>query len=104
MEATLNEMVRRGWRPPTQGDALEEFTAYGSEAQPVDPDAYMPVRRYRSFAAAPEEEEFEDDEVYVPLDQPVPSPPVGSWETPVAAATPAPDVPLVNEATLPPAN
>jgi hypothetical protein len=106
MEAMLNEMVRRGWRPPTQADALDEFTAYGSLARPVDPYAYMPVRRYGSSAPT-SEEEYEDDEIEAfPVEQPLPgsTETPQSWEAPGTTPAPTPDAPIANEATLPSAN
>ena len=46
MEAALNEMIRRGWRPPTQAEAIEAFQPYdGQGAAPLDPNAFVPVRR-----------------------------------------------------------
>lgn len=45
MEEVLDEMVRRGWRPPTQGEAiatLEDARTIGLTA--VDPNAPMPYR------------------------------------------------------------
>ena len=45
MEEVLDEMIRRGWRPPTQGEAitsLEDARTIGLTA--VDPDAPMPYR------------------------------------------------------------
>lgn len=45
MEGVLDEMIRRGWRPPTQGEAiatLEVAQTVGLAA--VDPSAPMPQR------------------------------------------------------------
>ena len=45
MEEVLDEMIRRGWRPPTQGEAiatLEDARTIGLTA--VDPNAPMPYR------------------------------------------------------------
>ncbi len=45
MEEVLDEMIRRGWRPPTQGEAiasLEDARTIGLTA--VDPGAPMPYR------------------------------------------------------------
>lgn len=43
MEEVLNVMLRRGWRPPTQGAAAALMDGAGLAA--VDPDAPMPRRR-----------------------------------------------------------
>ena len=42
MEAILDEMVRRGWRPPTQGGFLASLYSAG-DVVAVDPDAPMPL-------------------------------------------------------------
>lgn len=45
MEEVLDEMIRRGWRPPSQGEAiasLEDAHTIGLTA--VDPNAPMPYR------------------------------------------------------------
>jgi hypothetical protein len=42
MEEVLDEMLRRGWRAPTQGAAVASFDSVGFQA--VDPTAPMPPR------------------------------------------------------------
>lgn len=53
MEEVLDEMLRRGWRPPTQGAAAALMDAAGLAA--VDPDAPMPRRRAWAARAARDE-------------------------------------------------
>lgn len=46
MEAALREMIRRGWRPPTQAEIVASFDAYGSPTvQSANPESLVPVRR-----------------------------------------------------------
>ena len=46
MEEVLDEMIRRGWHPPRQGDAVEAMdTAQTIGLSATDPDAPMPYRR-----------------------------------------------------------
>ena len=49
MEEVLDEMIRRGWRPPTQGEAIVAMDVAGITAQ--DPNAPMP---YRAIWVAPD--------------------------------------------------
>jgi hypothetical protein len=43
MEEVLDEMVRRGWRPPNQGNAVASMVSLGTEGiYAVDPNAPMP--------------------------------------------------------------
>jgi hypothetical protein len=43
MEAILQEMLRRGWKPPTQGEAIASIAPMGSQMVAVDPNAPLPV-------------------------------------------------------------
>lgn len=49
MEEVLDEMIRRGWRPPTQGEAIAAMDVAGLSVQ--DPNAPMP---YRATWVAPD--------------------------------------------------
>ncbi|HEX5006960.1 MAG TPA: hypothetical protein VFV70_07590 [Hyphomonadaceae bacterium] len=56
MEAALNEMIRRGWRPPNQADVLASFD---SPAQAVSPQSTVPVRYAPSASPEPPEASVE---------------------------------------------
>jgi hypothetical protein len=43
MEAILQEMLRRGWKPPTQGEAIASIAPVGSQMTAIDPNAPLPV-------------------------------------------------------------
>jgi hypothetical protein len=102
MEATLKEMIRRGWRPPNQGEVLASFDAYGPSARPVDPGAYVPVRGSYSSAATNEEEPVIEGASTVPIEQTwsasIPAPP----QAPIAL--PAPEPVITSEAATLPGN
>lgn len=84
MEAALNEMIRRGWRPPTQAEAIEATQpADGRGASPVEPDAAVPVR----YSAVP----GDSSEPRVVAPAPFP---IGEIE-PSAAEPSVPDLPVV---------
>lgn len=58
MEEVLDEMIRRGWRPPTQGEAiamLDDARTTGLSA--VDPTAPMPYRGAWATNSTPGDEE-----------------------------------------------
>lgn len=89
MEATLKEMIRRGWRPPNQAEVLASFDAYGPSARPVDPGAYVPVRgSYASSATTEDDEPVVATVETAPLDQTwsasLPTPPQAQTVTPAA--------------------
>jgi len=106
MEAILDEMVRRGWRPPTQGDFLASLYTAG-DVVAVDPDAPMPLGPSRANpllnGGEPGEAADLDETDGVPLfetDVPPPSPP------PVVEDPALPDIDVAVEpapALLPPA-
>lgn len=44
MEEILSEMRRRGWRPPTQGEAIASINGFGAGVTADDPFAPVPSR------------------------------------------------------------
>lgn len=61
MEDVLDQMIRRGWRPPTQGAAVALLDSQAIQA--TDPDAPMPTRRVWSASddGADNDAPVEDD-------------------------------------------
>ena len=58
MEEMLDEMIRRGWRPPKQGDAVAaRGLAQNAGLSASDPNAPMPYRPAGYFADQPVDEE-----------------------------------------------
>ncbi len=58
MEAMLDQMIRRGWRPPNQGDAIAAMgLAQDAGLSASDPNAPMPYRPAGYFADQPVDEE-----------------------------------------------
>jgi hypothetical protein len=83
MEAALEEMIRRGWRPPSQAEIVAAFDTYdGPTVQPVEPEALVPVRRVYSPPAADDPAQAEER---FPLEQTLPIPEVA----PAPPQTPA---------------
>jgi hypothetical protein len=83
MEAALTEMVRRGWRPPSQGEVVASFDSYGNPAvQPLNPESLVPVRR--PYSAPTQPEESGDIPEAFPVDQI----PLTSEGTPATVQTP----------------
>lgn len=76
MEEVLDEMIRRGWRPPTQGDAIATMDIAQTVGLSVtDPAAPMPYRQIWTAPAASDEGTIivEDPvEETTPADQPAP--------------------------------
>jgi hypothetical protein len=84
MEAILQEMLRRGWKPPTQGEAIAGIAPPGSQMTAIDPNAPLPVF---TRPTAPLIEAVEPEEGVVSGDpDPTATPPV---TTPPAARPPA---------------
>jgi hypothetical protein len=79
MEAILQEMIRRGWKPPTQGEAIAGIAPPGSQMAAIDPNAPLPVF---TRPTAPPVETVEPEEGVV-SDDPDPT------MTPPATTTPA---------------
>lgn len=90
MEAALREMVRRGWRPPSQAEVVAAFDSYGNPTvQSLEPESPVPVRRPAAVPASSEdetEEPFPVDEVPPPAiaDVPTVGPPPVVIEAPTA--------------------
>lgn len=80
MEAVLDEMIRRGWNPPTQGQAIAAMDVTGLSVQ--DPNAPMPYR-----AAWPAPEPATEASVVIESDQSDALPAEGQ---PIEAEKPAP--------------
>jgi hypothetical protein len=76
MEEVLDEMIRRGWRPPTQGDAIAAMdVAQTAGLSATDPSAPMPYRRtWTSQIASDEDAPVNEDATAeaAPADQPTP--------------------------------
>jgi hypothetical protein len=89
MEAILQEMLRRGWKPPTQGEAISSIA--GAKIVSLDPNAPMPV--FTRPGAPAEAEQPEEGVVSGDPDPTV---------TPPAAATPTTRPPATSP-TRPPA-
>jgi hypothetical protein len=111
MEAILQEMLRRGWKPPTQGEAIAGIAPPGSQMTAIDPNAPLPVFTRPGppvETVEPEEEVVSDDPdptVTAPATiPPATRPPAASPARPPAAqppATPRPATPPA--ASRPPA-
>lgn len=70
MEEVLDEMIRRGWRPPTQGDAIAAMdVAQTVGLSATDPSAPMPYRRTWTSQVASDEDATAET---APADQPTP--------------------------------
>ena len=70
MEEVLDEMIRRGWRPPTQGDAIAAMdVAQTVGLSAMDPSAPMPYRRTWTSQVASDEDATAET---APADQPTP--------------------------------
>jgi hypothetical protein len=104
MEAALNEMIRRGWRPPSQAEVVEAFDSYGSPTvQALEPGSLVPVRR-PSYAAT-SSEETEDATGSFPVDSIQPTSEGAPVETPAVSQPPPPPQPaIVIEEPTPPSN
>jgi hypothetical protein len=99
MEVALKEMIRQGWRPPTQAEVVATFDTYGSPTvQSVEPESPIPVRRPGSTPASAEK--FSVDAIPSPVDQILPT----SEATPVAPPPPAAEPPIVVGGPTPPSN
>jgi hypothetical protein len=88
MEAILQEMLRRGWKPPTQGEAIASIAPMnGPKMTALDPNSPLPV----FTRSAP------------PAEAGVPEEGVGSDDPNLPVATPAPTAPVTaTPATRPP--
>ena len=95
METALNEMIRRGWRPPTQAEAINAFQP---GVAPLDPGAPVPVRGVWSSPASSGDDATEGGEPF-PVEQ-VPPPSEGA---PAPSASP-PSPSIVIEEPTPPSN
>jgi hypothetical protein len=104
MEAALNEMIRRGWRPPSQAEVV--FDSYGSPTvEALEPGSPVPVRR-PSYAAA-SSEETDDATGSFPVDsiQPTSEGVSAPVEAPAISQPPPPPQPaIVIEDPTPPSN
>jgi len=89
MEAILQEMLRRGWKPPTQGEAIASIAPMnGPRMTAVDPNAPLAV-----FTRTPP-----------PVESGAPEQGVVSEDPNLPATTPAPTAPLTTTpVTRPPA-
>lgn len=78
MEDVLDQMIRRGWRPPTQGTAVALLDSQAIQA--TDPAAPMPMRRVWSASdeSAADDATVEDDAADVALE---PQPEDGTVKT-----------------------
>ena len=93
METILCEMIRRGWRPPTQREAVDAFQpTEGTTIVSLDPDALIPYRRPSSVSSEPADpeglfpvDEIEPDQLTVPVEPAPPEPSIVTGEP-----TPAP--------------
>jgi len=95
MEAALNEMIRRGWRPPSQAEVVASFDNYGNPVQAVDPQSSVPVRYPQS--APPPSDNDADATAPFPVDPILP--------TPEGVSPPLPPAPApVVEQPAPPSN
>jgi len=75
MEAMLDQMTRRGWRPPNQGDAIAAMgLAQDAGLSASDPNAPMPYRPAGYFADQPVDEkpatQAEPTDEAAPAEQP----------------------------------
>ena len=106
MEAILQEMLRRGWKPPTQGEAIASLEQPGGpQVISLDPNAPMPVTPRGQPPVTtdqPDESSVADESTAPNPTQPNPAAPV--TKPPVAApARPAPPAAQPPSATKPPA-
>lgn len=91
MEAALKEMIRRGWRPPSQAEIVASYDFYGSPTvQSAEPDALVPVRQPAVAAATPE---ASSGALSFPVEQ----------IQPTSEAAPIAQTPVVSEPAPPPA-
>jgi hypothetical protein len=96
MEVTLKEMIRRGWRPPTQGEVIE--TAYGNPGvMAIEPDASVPVRGYAPAPGSSEEGGATEATEPFPVDQMLSTSEGASPVAPVASPPPPAAPPIVIE-------
>lgn len=87
MEEVLDEMIRRGWRPPRQGDAVEAMNlAQTIGLSATDPDAPMPYRRSGLLSDVLVRDE--DDQPKEPTDNSQPSDPSAPSNTSEQPVTP----------------
>lgn len=85
MEEVLDEMIRRGWRPPTQGDAIAAMdVAQTVGLSATDPSAPMPYRRTWTSQAA------SDEDTPLNADAPAETAPSDQPALPAEAERPAP--------------
>jgi hypothetical protein len=74
MEEVLGEMIRRGWRPPNQGDAIAAMDlAQTVGLSATDPNAPMPYRRAWYVSDQPRDEKItapEEATGEAPADEP----------------------------------
>ena len=101
MEAALNEMIRRGWRPPSQAEIVEAFDAYGEPTvESLEPQSLVPVRR--PFTPSPSSEVLSNSEGPFPIDETAPT---SAAVAPQAPTTPAPaEPPIAVEEPTPPSH
>ena len=101
MEAALNEMIHRGWRPPSQAEVVANFDTFGGPTvQSLEPESIVPVRRPASSAPVSPEESPTGTTAPFPVDQILPT-----SEAPAALIPPPPPEPtIVIEKPTPPSN
>lgn len=87
MEEVLDQMIRRGWRPPSQGDAIALLdTAQTTSLTATDPYAPMPSRRTWASSVSQSEDVATEEETIV-------APAVATEPTAPPATTPEPPQP-----------
>lgn len=88
MEEVLDEMIRRGWRPPNQGQAVAAMGVSGIAAA----DPYAPMPYGRAWSPSSDSEAIPDETIgadVLPADAPAPAAPLPAATTP-ASGSPQP--------------